>query len=58
VKRNVTPIKNRKMLIYVQQWMVLVEHRDRAVLDMAVGDVRSMYARTRVEQPGPATPMH
>jgi hypothetical protein len=34
----------------MQCWRVLVRQRDRDLLDLAVGDVRRLYARTRSEQ--------
>jgi hypothetical protein len=37
------------MIIHMQSWRVLVRQRDRAMLDVAVDDVRRLYARLRAE---------
>jgi hypothetical protein len=39
-----------QMSIHMQCWRVLVRQRDRDLLDLAVGDVRRLYARTRSER--------
>jgi hypothetical protein len=36
-----------KMSIYMQSWRVLVRPRDRALLDVALDEVRRLHARTR-----------
>jgi hypothetical protein len=43
-----------QMTIHMQSWRVLARPMDRGLLDVAVGDVRRLYARTRpeVEDPG------
>jgi hypothetical protein len=35
------------MSIYMQSWRVLVRPRDRALLDVALDEVRRLHARTR-----------
>jgi hypothetical protein len=35
------------MLLYIQSWRVLVRPRDRALLDLAVDEVRRLHARAR-----------
>jgi hypothetical protein len=34
----------------MQRWRVLVRPRDRTMVDVAAGDVRRVYARTRGER--------
>jgi hypothetical protein len=46
------------MLIYMQQWMVLVRKRGSEMLNVAVADVRRLYAWARNEQERSPTPMH
>jgi hypothetical protein len=41
------------MTIYMQSWRVLARPKDRGLLDVAVGDVRRLYARTRPEADDP-----
>jgi hypothetical protein len=36
-----------KMSIYMQSWRVLIRRMDRDLLDSALDDVRTLYARTR-----------
>jgi hypothetical protein len=38
-----------KMSIYMQSWRVLVRPRDRALLEVALGEVRRLHARIRAE---------
>jgi hypothetical protein len=38
------------MLLQMQRWRVLVRPRDRTMVDVAAGDVRRVYARTRGER--------
>jgi hypothetical protein len=38
------------MLLQMQRWRVLVRPRDRTMVDVAAGDVRRVYARTRGDQ--------
>jgi hypothetical protein len=38
-----------QMLIHMQCWRVLVRQGDQAMLDVAVDDVRRLYARLRAE---------
>jgi hypothetical protein len=39
-----------KMSMYMQSWRVLVRRKDRAALDVALVELRKLYAKTRAEE--------